>query len=193
MNAPNPTYGVTLDLIERALVGSVLATHPAGVAVAHSEGVDAALIESDDLRALMCAAETCRDCEPALMLAVAKRGLIHVGQWGGQWSDESLVTFAAEYRDAPVTREAARMLAGIHAEWASAIEEHGPMYQPPVAFGALNPIRTGLALAKLSRLAGLPVEWIQARFAQICQRQDDVAAANRRRRPLVVNANRGAA
>ncbi len=174
---PDPIQEFTASIagLEYHLVASVVANVAPGIAISHTEGLDASMIGSDDLRTIYVAAEATADLNnTTATLCLAKRGLIHFGHWEGLgWHDERLVHFALEYfRQTPVVRECAQAIVRVHHAWAEAADEWGPMFIPPPALGALNPIRTGMILAKLSRLAGLPIEWVHYRFAQICWRQD---------------------
>src|SRR5439155_943246 len=145
-----------------------------GVQIARHHGFDAAFIESNDLRVLMLAAETCFDGghDLTMVLCIGKMGLMRAGLWGAEWTDRSLVSFARSRRDDPVVHEGVKIILAIHDAWAEWFESDGPMYTPPIRFGKLNQVRMGLALAKLARLTQVPVEWLFERFAQICRRRD---------------------
>lgn len=189
-------FTASIAAIEYHLTASVLANVGPGVAIMHAEGFEAWMTGQDDLRLILVACETCRDCDTTMTLCIAKRALMTYDHWGlSGWDDESLVEFAMEYfRRPPVTRECAQMLATVHRNWTTECEEHGPMYCPPAVLGKLDPLRIGFALAKLSRLSGLPLDWIHERFAKICFLRDAKITVDPPPKPatypLVINAPR---
>jgi len=66
----------------------------------------------------------------------------------------------------------AAALVKVHERWAAVVEEYGPMYCPPVALGALMPVKIGLALARLARWSGVPLPWLHHGFTVACARRD---------------------
>jgi hypothetical protein len=53
-----------------------------------------------------------------------------------------------------------------------------------IDFGRLDPLRVGLAMTRLSRITGVPVEILWSKFAETCRRRDAG------RGPTIVNAQR---
>lgn len=54
-----------------------------------------------------------------------------------------------------------------------------------IRYGRLDPLRVGLVIARLSKLSGIPVEALWAKFKVICDRDDAAASAGP---PKIVNA-----
>jgi hypothetical protein len=176
------TFTASIAEVEYHLVASILACPFAGVHVARSERCNSRLVEQDDLRWMYSAAETVVDGGlfpddeiRSATLILCKKALIHFDHWDlpGGWTDQALVDFGMlHWGEPPIIRECAAALVAVHDSWAAACDEHGPMYVPPPALGQLNAVRTGFILQKLSRLSGIPAEWINHRFAEMCFQQD---------------------
>jgi len=192
------SFTVGLADVEWGLVGSILANPTIGVPIARSEGCTPLHISQDDLRWMYSAAEIIVDSgrypdeeHRTATLVLCKMALTHFGHWAplADWSDESLVDFAMEHwGQPPITRECAAALVDVHERWADACDEHGPMYVPPPALGKLNIVRIGMILSKLSRLSGIPVDWLHHRFAEICHQQDTKITFSAPPKPIITNA-----
>jgi len=161
-----------LDALEFATVSAVLAIHPAGIAQAEQAGLEAWIIEAPDLRAIFTACQSLRWGDRLDALGRAVQWLYWGGHWGREWTPEKVIDFATFRPDGPSAYQWASALVKVHEAWSAAAEEHGPMYFPPMALGQLMPVKIGLALARLARWSGIPLEWIHHQFALTCTRQD---------------------
>jgi hypothetical protein len=137
--------------IEEQLIGGILSVPAMGVVRAEQSGVDAAMFDQDDLRAMFVAIVHARDRPKPAVICLVKALMMHMGFWdstdtvgsnrGMKWGDRSLNALADSYPGPVVVSHFARKLKAIdarqrqaracchelHGLLAGKIQPHGPV------------------------------------------------------------------
>ncbi len=171
----NPAlWDVAIEIAQRcvshelALVGSVLADPPAGIAVVRKAKLTLYHVGQEDLRTIL---QACGIADGKYaVLRLARRALMADGLWdanacaferGRHWSDASLESFAVEYPSAVEARRHADALIGEVAK----LDRADELYAQATAtltesYDALriNPVKRAKELVQFTRLSRVPVE-----------------------------------